>query len=704
MNKIIGLLIGFAISLTSMSQTIPLEKWCGTSYRMNDRMDDPAYQLIHEQDQIIKAYEAANPSPQPKLTVYRIPIVFHIVHNGGPENTSEAQIYNALDVLNRDFRKMNADTAQVVPAFQSLLQDAEIEFVLATKAPNGDCFRGYTRTQSITTFSGGGSDGDDQVEAVRDGNDVYQGNWPSNKYLNVYVIADAGGAGGYTNYPSNWNFGDMSNGIWILHTQFGEIGTSGTSAGRSLTHECGHWFDLAHTWGNSNTPGPGNGNCSTDDGIADTPFCEGVSGGCPTNQVTCGSLDNVQNYMDYALSCQSMFTAGQVTRMREALQSSIGGRSNLWKTANLNATGANDVLSICKAAFSADKSSICPGTQVQFTDESYNVATGWQWTFDGGTPATSTSQNPLVTYSTPGTYSVTLVATDGITNATEVKSSFIHVVPEALEIPYLEGFESYTSLNGITEWLVRNSLGNGFEIANTGLNSSKSARLINYNQDVGDIDELIASPIDLSGVNQVTLSFRYAHKRRNSSDDDKLRVYISNSCGDIWALRKTMSLSVTSPIQISTYTPSSDNDWTTVHMTNVTSSYLVDNFRYKFAFQGGGGNNFFLDNINIYEGDPSDDVVTDGGVGIDENTEINALNIYPNPTDKELNVAFDSRLAQNVIVVIQELTGKIVQKQWINAAEGSNLIVLDTQKLASGVYFMEIESNGSKDVRQFIVK
>ena len=72
---------------------------------------------------------------------------------------------------------------------------------------------------------------------------------PSNKYLNVYVVADAGGAGGYTNYPSNFNFGDMSNGIWILHTQFGEIGTSSTSAGRSMTHECGHWFNLAHTWG-----------------------------------------------------------------------------------------------------------------------------------------------------------------------------------------------------------------------------------------------------------------------------------------------------------------------------------------------------------------------------------------------------------------------------------------------------------------------
>ena len=44
----------------------------------------------------------------------------------------------------------------------------------------------------LPIFSGGGNGCDAQVNAVRNGNDVYQGNWPSNKYLNVYVIADAG--------------------------------------------------------------------------------------------------------------------------------------------------------------------------------------------------------------------------------------------------------------------------------------------------------------------------------------------------------------------------------------------------------------------------------------------------------------------------------------------------------------------------------
>jgi len=699
--KILSIIVGMSVTWATIAQVNPVENWCGTSHRMNDLMQNSAYQLVHQQDEQIRANEAANPSAMPKGVVYTIPVVFHIIHNGGPENVSEAQIFNALDVITRDFRKRNADTISVVAQFQSLIADVEIEFALATKAPNGVCFRGYTRTQSMTTFSGGGNAGDAQVEAVRNGNDVFQGNWPSNKYLNVYVIDDAGGAGGYTNYPSNWDFGDMSNGIWILHTQFGEIGTSGTSAGRSLTHEIGHWLNLAHLWGSTNSPGTGS--CNTDN-VSDTPTTGGVAGGCPLTQSTCGSLDNVQNYMDYALSCQSMFTLGQSTRMRNAATSSVGGRNNLWTTANLNATGANGNMTLCNTDFSVDKTSICAGTQVQFTDETYNASTGWEWTFDGGVPATSIAQNPTVTYSIPGTYTVILTATDGATNDTETKTSLIHVVPAALDLPVLEGFEPYSTLNGLAEWTVINPQGNGFELSNTGLNSSKSARLMNLNQTVGDVDELIASPVDLSGVSQVTLSFRYAHKRRNSSDEDKLRVYITNTCGDSWAIRKTLLLATTSSIQGTSFIPGSENDWTTIHVTNITSSYLVDNFRYKFTFEGGGGNNIYLDNINIYEGPSSDDIVTNSGVGLNELSEINALTIYPNPTDNELNVSFNVRTAQKVAVAIQDLTGKIAQRHIVHAEKGSNLVVLETQSLAAGVYFMEIETNGSKSVKQFIVK
>ena len=78
------------------------------------------------------------------------------------------------------------------------------------------------------------------------------------------------------------------------------------------------------------------------------------------------------------------------------------------------------------AAFVADESDPCDLEQVQFTDNS-KCATSWLWTFEGGDPATSTDQNPLVTYNTAGTYSVTLVATNDNGENTLEEASYITV-------------------------------------------------------------------------------------------------------------------------------------------------------------------------------------------------------------------------------------------------------------------------------------
>lgn len=698
-----------AFSSNSFSQNINFDasnardgetvEYCTTHKKRNELLMNPQAAASFAQDEIIRQQELQNPVSSEKATVFYIPIVFHILHNGGAENISNEQVMDAFEILNRDFRLMNADAANVHPDFASLPADVEIEFRLATKAPNGTCFNGITRTQNPISFDG--SNGASQVTAVRNGNNVYQGNWASNKYLNIYIVADAGGAAGYTMTPNNWGGTDMYNGIWILNQYVGSIGTSSAFASRALTHEVGHWLNLEHVWGPNNNPGNA-ASCSDDDGVADTPNEIGVTS-CNLNEMTCGPRANVENYMDYSY-CSKMFTPGQVTRMRNALNSTVGGRNNLKTAQNLTDTGADGVMVLCKAEFSSDKNSICTGTTVQFTDETYNAVTGWTWNFQGGTPATSTAQNPSVTYNTPGIYEVSLVATDGSSNDTETKTAYIHVVPAAVSIPLLEGFESYSTLDGIQEWGIINPVGNGFELTTSaGLNSSNSARLMNYGQSAGDMDELVSSPVDLTGISQVTLSFRYAHKRRNTSDDDKLRVLVTNSCGDNWAIRKTLLLASTSSVQGSSYTPAGESDWTTVHVTNITSSYFVDNFRYKFTFEGGGGNNLYLDNINIYEGPSSDDIVT-GTSSLNELSSINGLSIYPNPVDAELSVSFSVQSAQEVVLTVQDVSGKAIQKSGVQANEGSNLVLMDTQNLASGIYFIEVTTAGSRQVKQFVVK
>lgn len=671
-------------------------EYCLAHKKHAEMMSNPAAVAAFQADEIIR--EKEKNKGVAKGTVYKIPIVFHVLHNGGSENISDEQILDAMFILNRDYRLQNADAANVHPDFQGMPSDVEIEFVLATKAPNGTCFTGITRTQSSQTNNG--SNGNAQVNAIKAGNDVYNGEWPGDEYLNVFVCADIGGAAGYTYTPSSWIGSGMNNGIWVLHNYVGSIGTGSPSVSRTLTHETGHWLNLQHVWGPNNNPGNAS-SCGDDDYVTDTPNCIGVTS-CNLNEMTCGPRENVENYMDYSY-CSKMFTPGQVTRMRNAINSSVANRQNLITAQNLINTGADGNLYLCKADFTSDKTSVCAGDQITFTDESYNLVNGWNWSFPGGTPSSSTAQNPVITYSTPGLYQVTLNATDGSVSDSEVKTGYIRVLPASVNYPVLEGFESYGSLDGIEEWQVVNPGGNQkWEITSTGLASTQSARLMNYNQPIGGIDELVSAPVDLTPITgSMTLSFRYAYKRKNTSDDDYLRVLVTNDCGDSWVIRKTLhGFQLTSEISAATYIPASDADWITVHMTNITSAYWVDNFRYKFQFEAGGGNNMYIDNINIYSGSPSDDLIA----GVSENEGVGTLSVYPNPADDELNVRFDVNNAQTTIVEVQDLAGKTVESHVIYANAGANLVSVNTAQLATGMYFLRVTAAGVQETVQFVVK
>lgn len=83
---------------------------------------------------------------------------------------------------------------------------------------------------------------------------------------------------------------------------------------------------------------------------------------------------------------------------------------------------------VATANFTCDETTICEGGAVQFTDLSGGAITSWNWTFEGGTPATSTDQNPLVTYNTPGVYDVTLYVSDGTTNSTMSNADMIETI------------------------------------------------------------------------------------------------------------------------------------------------------------------------------------------------------------------------------------------------------------------------------------
>lgn len=677
-------------------------------------LENPVFKKQWEKDRLeIKSSQAAPKTKgdiPSKGLIYKIPVVFHVLHDDGPENISRDQIDDALFILNRDYRRTNADANNVYTPFQGVPADSEIEFVYATKAPDGTCFNGITRTRSI--MSGIGSDGEAQVDAIISGNDVYNGQWPGNKYLNIFICKalTGGGVVGYTYRPSNWIGTNMKNGIWIVHNFIGSIGTSSQYGSRSLTHEVGHWLDLPHVWGGTNNPGL-TSNCAvnSDDEIDDTPECIGNST-CQLSANTC-SIDNVywgfdqvdpvENYMNYSF-CSKMFTPGQATRMRAALNSSVGGRNNISTAANLMATGADSNLYVCEAEFSVSSQYICAGLPVNFIDQSFNNVKGWSWSFPGGVPSNSIVQNPSVVYSLPGKYAVTLVATDSVSTVSTTKTSYITVYQNGVVLPYTEGFETYSSLTDTNSfWRAIGNAATTFEVTNTvGSTGSKSIRLRNYTHPNGTFSELFSKPFDLSAISNselVTFSFRLAHRRKTIGDYEKLRVHASNDCGTTWAVRKTLLSTSLSTLSVSSEWTPSPSDWVQVHVLNITNNYFVDNLLLKFSFESDAGNNLYIDDINLYTGGPSE-------AGIEKFSSLANISLYPNPVDEELTIHFSVLDKSEVEIVVKDIAGKLIQENNIHAEAGNNMVLINTSNMASGMYFINLVEGNSKKIFPVIVR
>lgn len=682
-------------------------EYCITHKKMNQLLANPEFakQYAKDQEEFENALLAKKGEGSTKAIEYTIPVVFHVLHNGGPENISKDQLMSALTILNRDYAMLNADTIGVQAAFQGLRSKVDVKFVLATKAPNGACFSGITRTQNIATYNG--TDGQAQVNAIVAGNDVYNGQWPGNKYLNIFICQDIGGAAGYTTNPGSWSATSMGNGIWVLSTYVGDIGTSSPFTSRTLTHEVGHWLNLSHVWGGTNDPGVSCGS----DGVSDTPACIG-STACLSNHSTCSSdnaywgfdqIDNVENYMDYSY-CSKMFTIGQVDRMRTSLTVSSTGRANVVSAANLTAVGASTTPVLCSAKFSTSRRVICAGETIQFTDESYNTVSGWNWSFAGGSPATATTQNPSVTYNTPGTYAVQLDATDGSNSNTANLVNYITVLPPPTGIPYYESFETFTNFTG-SDWFVENGGGNAWTVTTAvGHTGTNSAKLDNFGQSATQVDELKSRSIDLSGITSATnatLSFRYAYRKRTSSNTDLLKVFISKDCGEVWDIRKTLTAATMSGSNLATtaWTPT-PADWITVHMTNVTTAYWVPNFRFKFQFTAGGGNNVYIDDINIYAGAPSDNIV----LGLTDFGSFQDVNLFPNPAENELQISFTSPTGDQLDFAITDLSGKLIKSLPVKAQEGANLVFVETIDLSAGTYLIKMIGSSQERTFTFVKK
>lgn len=622
-----------------------------------------------------------------------IPVVVHIIHNYGNENISDAQVHDAIRILNEDFQLRQPDTANIAAAFKGIQGDPDFEFRLARKDPDGNCTSGITRTVSTLTY---------------EANDNVKDNiWPRDKYMNVWVVnrvvVSGSTVGGYTYRPSFALPG--VDGIIVTCVQFGSIGTSsgGALARRTLSHETGHWFNLKHTWGDSNSPGV---SCGTDD-VSDTPQTVGVAAqNCVTTTQSCGSLDNIQNIMDYS-SCPIMFTQGQASRIIAAANSSTASRNNLWSASNLTATGVADGFAdtLCApvADFNVTQKVICVGSSLSFTDLSYNAGvTSWAWTFtntsDGVTVLTSSDQNPSMTFTVPGLYTVSLVATNSQGNNTVVKNEYVRVYPDGAQFAsngYTESFENNFEADG---WFAVNDNETiGWQVTSSAsVTGSNSMMVQNFLGEGTESYNLYSPSYDLSAIGSPKLRFKYAYAERTTDDDDRLRVYLSVNCGASW-IQMSPPIShaalITAPTATGFFVPTS-SQWAEKEFTISATFASSTNIRFRFEFDASGGNNVYLEDINIA-----------GNASVEE-AIVNSTSweVFPNPADEFIDVRFniDNISSVNDQLLICDASGRVQKRMQING--GATMVHIDISDLSAGVYFIRTEKGTMAGTKKIIVR
>jgi hypothetical protein len=640
-------------------------------------------------------------------STYIIPVVFHVLHQNGLENISDAQIYDAMRILNEDYAKKNPDTTAIIPDFDTIAANCNIEFRLATKDPYGNCTNGIDRIFSFKT-----NDADDFSKINF---------WNRSNYLNIWVVKSIGksGVAGYAYYPSAVASNYTIDGIIILNNYIGSIGTSNPYNSRALTHEVGHYLNLQHPWGSTNDPGVACG----DDGVLDTPETKGFSS-CPSNPnlaKICDTniVENYQNFMDYSY-CSKMFTEDQKDRMHAALNSSIGGRNNLWQPANLVLTGTDTINPSYQCApiadFHAKYQFICQGNAVNFYSDSWNAPiSANHWEANGATPSTSNAVNPIFTFNNLYWQHVSLTSHNGNNDSSSItKYNYLFVSPPWTDYygSFSEGFENSSVFN--SQWLcVTNDINlSKWQRTNSAAYTGSNCLFLNaYSDEVitptaiihrigkNDVDAIISPSFDLSTLTAGVLNFKYAYgTRANNSADIKefLKIYVSTTCGKLWIPIETIQGTslVTTGLQTNPFFPSQTSEWASKSI-NLPAIAKNANVRFKIEYTSSYySNNLFIDDINI-----------SGIVGVDEYDAHSTLSVYPNPFDNNTTISYTLTKTENITIKIYDLVGnEIVSILNKNEQQGKHKLNFNKSNLPAGVYLLKLNSSIENITKQIVIQ
>lgn len=708
---------------------------CGTQ-NYHEAMKNP--QFAAEQA-AFQTYVEQLPAATPGLKANElriIPVVVHIIHDGTAQsNISNAAVQQMITKVNQAYNRATPNIGNLPLHFDSLATDAQLEFRLAKLDPLGNCTDGIRRVYAPYA----------SVNAHEDKRFKSLSYWDRAKYVNIWLVrsikepGEVGGGTilGYAYYPG---------GAQALKDGPTVAASSATSQAVT-SHELGHFLNLVHIWGDTE--------CGNDQ-VDDTPISKDVNFAWPNpcdstvKEATCyqdwqtNQMDsirrfvigeNYQNFMDYVnnYECPSMFTKGQVERMRSALDF-YSFRKNLWDEENLTITGVADGSPACTnlkpvADFWATRNVVCVGGTVNFNDGSFNgnITPGshqFAWTFEGGTPATSTSQNPVITYNTPGTYTVTLTVSNGSGSSTKERTAYIRVMDDDVDNKFW-GYRDGIEIGDPYEqgkWTVVNEpdAEKGWHRSNDAAYTDNFSLVCRNTNSVRDAKYTLISPAfnitAITGANK-KLRFKSAYALRTESAygfdeadqsayrviDDRLTIARSTDCGNTWTNLKVFTKAelVSGGINPNEFVPQDKVEWKQQSIDLTGGNATGTDVRFRFEFTSGCqfNNNLWLDDFEIFSAD---------AVSVEEmnSSDLN-LSIFPNPVSGLSTLQFElPQAVENVSVVAYDMVGKQVASLYKGSlVAGVQNIAIDRNTFgAAGVYFVKVSLGNREFTERIVIK
>ncbi|MEI7490488.1 MAG: choice-of-anchor J domain-containing protein [Bacteroidota bacterium] len=357
-----------------------------------------------------------------------------------------------------------------------------------------------------------------------------------------------------------------------------------------------------------------------------------------------------------------------------------------------------------KADFSADQTHPAVGETVNFQDASTGFPTSWHWTFTGGSPSSSTAQNPGgITYSTPGNYDVTLTVDNGTSSDTKTLTGYIQVggYPSSASLTF-EGLSDFTL--DCLPWTTVDVKGgptypiNGINFPHSGqamayicFNPAKTTPAEQYMKPhAGSKLGCCFSSVPPSNPNDKWLISPRLTLGTNSEMD--LWVMTYNSAYGLERYNIAVSTTDNNPSSF-TYLQSAyetaPDAWT--HRIYDLGNY--NNQTVYIAIQCVSDNQFIfmLDDIHI----SSLSGVDDGRSGL-------KVSVYPNPAHEFINFNINMPLRTRIKAELADMPGKVLRSAEFISGAGS--ATMDIHDLNPGVYTLMVYTGGSRLIQKVVVK